>query len=130
MVICFVYGYNHNSLRESCIFYTGSLFSTHEHGPYLPVYTAVFTACVYVRLHGPWPCAGGVHGVCGPCPRPCTHVHDHIHDCVDHVQGLYLRPCTRPCTRTRSTHIAIFIQLATITNETTRQQVDCHRKQK
>jgi len=27
-----------------------------------PVYTAVFTACVYARLHGPWPCAGRVYG--------------------------------------------------------------------
>jgi len=100
------------------------------HGPYTAVYTDRTRPCtrtVHGRVHGPYtavyvpwtrPCTGY-----GPCTRPCTWSHGHVHGRLlvytamdtahvhSHIHGLY-----RPCTLNN--------------NLTTKQQVDCHRKEK
>jgi len=73
MVLCFVYGSNHNSLQESCKFHRVNLHTlfraltthsihghtavlmTHEHGR-VPVYIGrlrVYTAHIHGRVYGP-----------------------------------------------------------------------------
>jgi len=101
MVFRFVYGCNHNSLQERCELYRVVCLGHSRARPVFtrvcpctrpclrpmytdrlrPVCTAVFTACVYARLHGPWLCAGRVYG----------RVHDRL--CLSPSIQTLSRPC-------------------------------------
>jgi len=100
MELCFVYGSNYKSLRESCKFYRFRARAAYTpctsrvHGRVRAVYTCngrVRTRPVYtaVYVYGPCTCVDGPHTavdtarVHGRCTRPCTGgVHGGVHDRV------------------------------------------------
>ena len=88
MVLCFVYGCNHNSLWESCKFYRFRIRAVYTCAQ--PC-TRSCTRPIHGRVHGP--VNGCVHGcVHGPWTQPCTrrvHGRVHVYTCT--------RPCTLPC---------------------------------
>jgi len=105
MVLCFVYGCNQNSLRESCKLYRVIRL---EHSRARPVYTAAYSCTrpytqpclrpVYIRL------STRAVAVCGPCT---DRVHGRVravYTCTGPVHGgtavyMWTRPCIQPCSR-------------------------------